>query len=263
MYRWEDEERAYYGEWTTSSEFATEGAAEFLEQWQEEHPKIAAASSPDGISAALKDVEGARYSGGEWTIRSGDDRKIEIEPKNVPGVGRIAYLSFSKGGSFGGRVGGRVGGELQPGTLDFAHTLVDTPGGWVSRASRSGTSPNPAVPGPTRACSRSWGGRKWPRRKKVESTPGSPGHRRRPRHRRIVRWTALLAYAYELGENLGSGRREKSISKQFGRGNWKVLKAMDQAKVIAVDLNRTLATGAGVDPEEWGEPTDGAVEATG
>ncbi len=35
----------------------------------------------------------------------------------------------------------------------------------------------------------------------------------------------------------------------------KKLKAMDQAKVIAVDLNRTLATGSGPDPQSWGEMT--------
>lgn len=36
---------------------------------------------------------------------------------------------------------------------------------------------------------------------------------------------------------------------------------MDQSKVIAVDLNGTLASGRGPDPAAWGEPTPGAADA--
>ncbi len=36
---------------------------------------------------------------------------------------------------------------------------------------------------------------------------------------------------------------------------------VDQGKVVAVDLNGTLATGRGPDPSFWGNPTEGAVAA--
>lgn len=57
-----------------------------------------------------------------------------------------------------------------------------------------------------------------------------------------------------------SGRREL-LSRMGYRDEMIQSKAMDQAKVIAVDLNGTLASGRGPDPESWGEPQDGAVEA--